>query len=214
MKITIYSDFGCPFCYIGETLLTQALTELGFAPEDIQLDLHSYLLDPNAPLIPVQSMLEHFMTEHHVDAREAADQIVRFTKIAARAGLNINLRDARVCSTVDAHRLVKFALEHAGESTAEGLSFALFKANFVENLRLSDRELLCRLGAEAGLNPIDIITMLDSEAYIDAVMADCKTLDKKHDFTSIPYMIFPDGSVMQGVMSIGALRSHLAPYKV
>lgn len=214
MKITVYSDFGCPFCYIGETLLMQALTELGFAPEDIQIELHSYLLDSKAPAIPVESMRQHFMEEHHVNAREAADQIVRFTKIAARAGLTINLENTQVCSTLDAHRLVKYALEHAGESTAESLTFALFKANFVENKCLSDRVLLCDLAAEAGLDPGRVMTMLESDCYINAVYADCKALDERNDFETIPYMIFPDGSVLQGAMSLGALRTRLAAYKV
>ena len=169
----------------------------------------AYQLDPDAPVIPVESMTQHFMDGHDQTEEEAKKQMERITKMAARVGLEYNLADAQVCNTFDAHRLMKYAQDSATSEIVEKLNFKLFHANFVENLRLSDRGVLLAIAEMCGLDRNSVEAVLESEMYGDQVKAEAKELDEKADFEFVPYMVFDDATVLQGVISVGAMKKAL-----
>lgn len=207
MKITIWGDFACPFCYMGETTLEKVAEEL---PEGktVEIEFRAYELDPKAPAVPVQTMTEHFMTEHQQTEEEAVKQIEHITKMASRVGLDYNLKDAKVCSTFDAHRLMKYAAENTSAENVVKLNFAIFKANFIDNLLLSDRKVLADIGETVGLERSGVEAMFATDRYTDAIRQDeAELTEKKFDY--IPYMLFDDGAVLQGVISAGALKKAL-----
>lgn len=207
MKITIWGDFACPFCYMEETMLEEVIGEIKDS-EEVEVELRAYQLSPDAPVIPVETMEQHFMTEHEITAEEAIAQMTRITKMAARAGLDYNLAGVQVCSTLDAHRLMKLAYDVSDSKIALKLNFLLFHANFIENKRLSDHAVLKTIAEAAGLKAEDIDAVLTSDKYADEVRADEEEAEKMN-LEYIPYMRFPDGKVLQGVLSKGALRSAL-----
>ncbi|MDE6335485.1 MAG: DsbA family oxidoreductase [Muribaculaceae bacterium] len=208
MEIKIWGDFACPFCYIGETQLEKVINESG-KKEDMKIRFMAYQLDPDAPVIPVESMTQHFMDGHDQTEEEAKKQMERITKMAARVGLEYNLADAQVCNTFDAHRLMKYAQDSATSEIVEKLNFKLFHANFVENLRLSDRGVLLAIAEMCGLDRNSVEAVLESEMYGDQVKAEAKELDEKADFEFVPYMVFDDATVLQGVISVGAMKKAL-----
>lgn len=208
MDIKIWGDFACPFCYIGETQLEKVIEELG-KKEDVRIRFMAYQLDPEAPVIPVESMTQHFMTGHDQTEEEAKKQMERITKMAARVGLEYNLADAQVCNTFDAHRLMKYAQDSASSEEVMKLNFKLFHANFVENLRLSDRGVLLAIAEMCGLDRNSVEVVLESEMYGDQVKAEAKELEEKGDFEFVPYMVFGEGTVLQGVISVGAMKKAL-----
>lgn len=212
MKITIWGDFACPFCYLGETILDNVLKEIfpdgsrkDSAGNDITIDLKAYELDPEAPETPVETMTQHFSTSHGISEDDAKTQMARITKIAARAGLDYNLEGVEVCSTFDAHRLIKYAKDNLAMGKVLELNLALFHASFVENVLLSDREVLADIAMQHGLEREEVLRMLDTDRYIEAVRADEKEADKL-DLEFIPYLLFDDGTVLQGVLSHGAVK--------
>ena len=177
--------------------------------EDVKIRFMAYQLDPSAPVIPVESMTQHFMAGHDQTEEEAKNQMERITKMAARVGLEYNLSDAQVCNTFDAHRLMKYAQDSATSEIVEKLNFKLFHANFVENLRLSDHGVLLAIAEMCGLDRNSVEAVLESEMYGDQVKAEAKELEEKADFEFVPYMVFDDATVLQGVISVGAMKKAL-----
>lgn len=207
MEIKIWGDFACPFCYLGETQLENIIKDLGAG--EITLHFMAYQLDPNAPVIPVESMTEHFMADHELSEEEAKHQMERITKMASRVGLEYNLPGTQVCNTFDAHRLMKYAQDSANQETVVELNFKLFHANFVENLRLSDHGVLLAIAEMCGLDRNSVEAVLASEMYADQVKEEVKALNEKEDFEFVPYIVFNDALVLQGVISPGAMKKAL-----
>lgn len=206
MKITIWSDFACPFCYMEEYMLENLIKEGKYGA--IEVEIKSYELSPEAPAISAESMEEHFSSSHGITIDDARAQMARISKMAARAGLEYNLAGVKVCNTFDAHRLMKLAYETTDPATALKLNFALFHANFIECRPLADHEVLKEIAASVGLDPKAVEDTLSSDRYADAVRADEKEADSLN-LEYIPYMRFSDGRVLQGVLTLGVIRKAL-----
>lgn len=207
-EIKIWADYACPFSYIGEKQLIDIIEKEGLT-KDVKIQFLSYQLDPDAPLIPVETMTQHFMSGHEFTIEESQHLMDKITRMAARVGLDYKLATTQVCSTLDAHRLMCYAQEVTQQTTVVKLNFALFHANFIENLRLSDREVLLSIAEKCGLDKSGVETMLNSDRYKDQVKEEAMDLDKREDFDLIPYMVFNGTTVLQGVISPGAMKKAL-----
>ncbi len=208
MNIKIWGDFACPFCYIGETQLEKIIKESGME-DKTNIQFMAYELDQQAPEMPVETMEQHFMSAHDMSEEEAKAQMERVTKMASRLGLAINLAGVKVCNTFDAHRLMKYAIATATQETVINLNFALFKANFVDNLRLSDKKVLIEIAESVGLDRREVEKMLDTQAYGEKVRSEEQEAENRN-LEFVPYMLFNDKTVLQGVISNGAMKKALA----
>lgn len=209
MEIKIWADFACPYSYMGEKQLMDVIEKQGLS-DKVKIRFLSYQLDPNAPAVPVETMTRHFMDGHKFTLEETEHLMERITKMAARLGLNYKLATTQVCSTFDAHRLMEYAQATASQETAIKLNFALFHANFIENLRLSDHAVLLSIAEKCGLDSSAVKAVLESDEYGDQVKSEEKEVDARPDFDLIPYMVFDDNTVLQGVISPGAMKKALA----
>lgn len=211
MEIKIWADFACPYSYIGEKQLMDIVDSKGLS-EKVKIRFLSYQLDPDAPEIPTETMTQHFMSGHKFTVEETEHLMERITKMAARVGLDYKLASTQVCSTYDAHRLMEYAqASGASQASVIKLNFALFHANFIENLRLSDHNVLLSIAEKCGFDVNAVKTaVLESEEYGDRVKAEEKEVDQRKDFDLIPYMVFNDSTVLQGVISPGAMKAALA----
>lgn len=209
MEVKIWADYACPYSYMGEKQLMDIIEKEGLT-DDVRIRFLSYQLDPNAPAIPVETMTQHFMDGHKFTAEQTDHLMERITKMASRVGLDYKLSTTPVCSTFDAHRLMEYAQATASQDTYIKLNFALFHANFIENLRLSDHSVLLSIAEKCGLDSATVRKVLESEEYGAQVKAEEKEVDARHDFDLIPYMVFDDKTVLQGVISLGAMKKALA----
>lgn len=209
MKIKIWADYACPYSYMGETQLMDIIEKEGIS-DKVQIQFLSYQLDPNAPVIPTETMTQHFMDGHKFTIEETQHLMERITTMAARLGLNYKLATTQVCSTFDAHRLMEYAQANASQATAIKLNFALFHANFIENLRLSSHEVLLSIAKKCGLDEAAVKEVLNSDQYGAQVRAEEEEVDQRKDFDLIPYMVFDNKTVLQGVISQGAMKKALA----
>ncbi|MDE7159284.1 MAG: DsbA family oxidoreductase [Muribaculaceae bacterium] len=200
MDIKVWFDFQCPFCYMGLKRLEGALTNPDL-PEPVEVVYKSYQLNPDLPEVPVETMTEHFMSDHDMTREQAEKQMERITRMAERAGIEMNFADVQVCNTMDAHRLIKFAAKKLSPWRLKRLVFHLFEANFVDNLRLSDRKILTELASAAGLDTSQVSEMLQSDDYREAVMHDREELEGRENFDVIPYFLLEDKTDCQGVVS-------------
>lgn len=210
MEIKIWADFACPYSYIGEKQLMDIIEKQGLS-DKVNIKFLSYQLDPSAHVIPNETMTKHFMDGHEFTAEQTRDLMENITKMAARVGLDYKLATTQVCSTFDAHRLMEYA-QTAGlpQDTVIKFNFALFHANFIENLRLSDHNVLLSIAEKSGLDKNAVKNVLKSDIYADRVKAEEKEVDERKDFDLIPYMVFNDSTVLQGVISPGAMKKALA----
>ena len=209
MEIKIWADYACPFSYIGETQLMAVIKQMNLT-DKVQIRFLSYQLDPNAPVVPIETMTQHFMAGHQYTAEQTEHLMERITTMAARVGLDYKLASTQVCSTFDAHRLMEYAQANASQETAIKLNFALFHANFIENLRLSDHTVLLSIAEKCGLNKDEVKAVLESDMYGDQVKAEENEVDSRKDFELIPYMVFNDTTVLQGVITPAAMKKALA----
>ena len=208
-EIKIWADYACPYSYIGEKELFDILEQEG-TTDKVKIQFLSYQLDPNAPEIPTETMTEHFMSGHEYTLEQSEHLMQKITDMAASVGLDYKLATTQVCNTFDAHRLMEFAQDSGlPQDTLIKLNLALFHANFIENLRLSDHTVLLTIAEQCGLNATEVREVLESDRYADRVKAEEQELDARPDFEFIPYMLFDNTTVLQGVISSRRLKKTL-----
>lgn len=207
--ISIWADFACPYSYIGEKQLMDIIEKQGLI-DKVKIRFLSYQLDPAAPVIPVETMTRHFMDGHKFTEEETEHLMARITRMAVRVGLDYKLATTQVCSTFDAHRLMEYVQEKYSQETAIRFNFALFHANFVENLRLSDHKVLAAIAEKCGVEVAGVRSVLESDLYAARVKAEEQEVDQRKDFDLIPFMVFNNTTVLQGVISPGEMKTALA----
>lgn len=208
MDIKIWADYACPYSYMGETQLMEIIKEEGLT-DKVKIQFLSYQLDPNAPAIPTETMTQHFMDGHKYTQEQTEHLMEKITRMAARVGLDYKLATTQVCSTFDAHRLMEYAQATVPQETYIKLNFALFHANFIENLRLSDHSVLLSIAEKCGLDKNAVSAVLESGKYGDQVKAEEQEVDQRKDFDLIPYMVFDNTTVLQGVITPEAMKKAL-----
>ncbi|HHU06935.1 MAG TPA: DsbA family oxidoreductase, partial [Clostridiaceae bacterium] len=165
MKIDVYSDFVCPFCYIGKRLLEQAIETLGM---EADVTFKSYELDPLGKSDPNVSVYEELAKKYNKTVKEAKEMNDGITARAKEVGLTYRLDNAKKTNTLDAHRLHKFAqTKGLGEEMAE----RLLSAYFTESEFLGSKETLVRLAGDVGLDKAEVEAVLNDQ---DAFRKDVK----------------------------------------
>ena len=147
MKVEIWSDICCPFCYIGKRHLEQALDQFAHSDE-VNIVWHSFELDPNAETDPDQDVYQMLAEKYGQSLEWARQANEDMKRKAAEAGIEYNPDNIIPANSFDAHRLTKLAKDHGLEDEAEE---KLFEAYFTNGENISDHETLKRIGADCHL---------------------------------------------------------------
>ncbi len=171
IKIDVWSDIACPWCYIGKRNLETGLAATA-ADDDapvVEVTFHSFELSPETP-VDFEGDIGDFLAQHKGISREQAAQMhERVTGIAADAGLQYRFDLLQHTNTVKAHELLHFAKEKGRQhETAE----RLMSAYFVEGRHVGRIDDLVDLAVEVGLDADAVRHALESETYLPAVRAD------------------------------------------
>ena len=166
MRIDIWSDLVCPWCYLGKRRFETALAAFAHGDE-VEVVHRSFQLDPSIPKgveLRTRDMLmrKYGMTEPQVIASQA-----HLEQLAAVEGLEYHLAESHTGNTMDAHRLVHLGRE---QGIQDAVIERLFRAHFTEHKSLFDHASLVALGIDAGLSGVE--ELLESDRYDDAVVAD------------------------------------------
>ena len=207
MKIEIWSDYVCPFCYIGKRHLELALKSLGLK-EDVDIVFRSFELNPMAKKTYEGTIHEIIADKYGLSVAQAKasnDQIVAQAK---SVGLNYNFDNLQPTNTFDAHRLTHFA--HT-EGKMLQLSERLLKAYFVDSLNLSDHETLADLAAEVGINREKALSILSSDQYSDDVRLD-EQLATTRRITGVPYFVFNETYELSGAQPVSVFEKVLSSF--
>jgi predicted DsbA family dithiol-disulfide isomerase len=166
MRIDIWSDVVCPWCWVGKRRLEAALAAF---PHDVDVHWHAFELDPHAPATREGSYDERLASKYGCSLDEAAAMTANMTATAARDGLDFRFDIARPGNTFAAHQLLHLAGERGVQ---DALKERLFRATFTEGEPIADPETLVRLAAEAGLDAEEARRVLTDGIYVDEVRAD------------------------------------------
>ncbi len=168
MKIEIWSDFACPFCYIGKKRFEVALNQFEHK-EDVQVVYKAYQLNPNASEKMNGSAYDVFSKSHHMSVEEVKKRFKLVSENAKTVGLTLNYDIIQMTNTLHAHRLQKWA---HGLGYGEIMAETLFKAYFSLGINIADHNALAELSESIGLDKAEAIRVLSSDAYLNEVKQD------------------------------------------
>ena len=200
MKIEYWSDYACPYCYIGETRLEHAIEEMGLADE-IELSMRAFELDPNADSKVVSDTATRFARKYGLTVPQTEERIEGISELGRAEGLDFRYADTQYSNTFDAHRLTKFA-HLKGNTAVEPL---LFKAYFTEGRVLADHDVLVDIATEAGLDADEVRTMLESDAFADEVRAD-EDAAYRLGVTGVPFFVINGKLALPGCFEVDGFK--------
>lgn len=168
MKIEVWSDYVCPFCYIGKKQLEIALEELGYG-DSIEVEYKSYLLDPTTPVDTNSSVYEELQRKYQISLDEVKKMTANVKTRAKEVGLDYNFDEMKSANTVKAHRLAKWA-----ETEGKGKDFTerVLKAYFLEGKAIGQTDVLLALVKEVNLPVEKAKQVIETDDYIKEVEQD------------------------------------------
>lgn len=186
MKVEIWSDIMCPFCYIGKRHFESAMSQFTDA-QNIELEWHSFQLDPDIPKKAPKTNAYQFLAERkRISLEQSKAMHENVVNMAKAAGLTYNFDKAVVANSFDAHRVIQLAKT---KGLGDEIEERLFKAYFTEGQNFSDAEVLTRLGHEIGLKEADIEEVLKSDRYGNEVKKDIEEA-QKIGVQGVPFFVF------------------------
>ncbi|MEV0585518.1 DsbA family oxidoreductase [Nonomuraea sp. NPDC050310] len=202
MKLEIYADVLCPWCYIGKRRLAAAVARAA-GHTSMEIIWRAYELAPGEGRTPGQTAAEA-LAGWWGERTPARVALIR--SLGAAEGLELNLHLARPVNTFDAHRLVKLAAEHG---RADEMMELLLHAYHTEGQNVADPQVLQRLGGEAGLDAGRVRSVLDGDDYVGEVRDDRRRA-AEHGVTGVPSLVLDDRPPVSGVQPVADLLALLA----
>ena len=187
IKIDVWSDIACPWCYIGKRNLEKGLAEAS-GDEDaplVEVEFHSFELSPDTP-VDFEGGEEDYLAQHKgISPAQAREMLDRVTGIAAGAGLGYRFDRLRHTNTVKAHELLHFAKENGLQAE---LAERLMAAYFVEGRHLGREDELVALAADVGLDADAARRVLQSGSHLPAVRAD-QAQASAYGINGVPFFV-------------------------
>lgn len=169
MKITYWSDYACPYCYIGETRVKKAMNKLGLE-NIVSFEMKAFQLDPYAPVQSVGPTQKRFAQKYGISYGQAGQRIKQISALGRQEGLSFNYLSTLFTNTMDAHRLTKLVQETGSKEQVEELKSALFQAYFADNKELADHEVLLAAAVQVGFDQETVETFLEGERFKQQVL--------------------------------------------
>lgn len=192
MRVEIYSDIACPWCYVGKARFEQALAAFPQA-EAVEVVYRPFQLDPSAPHEP-RGHREVLAAKF---GPQAAAMDERITSLGAAEGITFDFDTVLENNSLLAHRLLRFALDSHGPAVQTRLKGRLMAGHFGEGLDIGDREQLADVAAEAGLDREAVAAFLAGEDLREEVLADIDEA-RALGITAVPTFVFEGKWAVQG----------------
>lgn len=202
MRVEVWSDVVCPWCYIGKRRFEKAVEQSGFAGE-VEVTWRSFELDSSASKFdPTESsrvdMAARLARKYRMSEDQARESIANITSLASREGLDYHLDQAKQGNSFDAHRLIQLAGIHA---LGSAMKERLLRAYFVESRDISDQDTLVELGTEVGLERDEIREMYASDYMASNVRGDEERAGQL-GISGVPFFVFEDKYGVSGAQSV------------
>lgn len=185
MKIEIWSDITCPFCYLGRYYLTEALEKFS-VDEEVEIIWCSFELEPGASKDPEGDIYDLLAAKYRQSRAWAIEANKKLKSKASEIGLAYNPEKIVPTNSFDAHRLIKLATKYglAGKAQQQ-----LFEAYFVEGKHIGRYDILKRIGDKIGLDGEAVDGLFAGDFFTDEVKAD-EWEANKMGIRGVPYFLF------------------------
>jgi len=204
MRVEIWSDVVCPWCYVGKRRFEQALAAFPHR-DQVEVVWRSFELDPSAPAERIEGQAQHLSAKYGVSLERAQEMLDGMTATAAVEGLDFRFDLMRGGSTFDAHRVIHLAAERGVQ---DAVKERLLRATFTEGAPISEHETLVRLAVEAGLDAAEVREVLQGSRFADEVRADERDAQRL-GISGVPFFVVDRTYGVSGAQPADVLREVL-----
>jgi len=206
LRIDIWSDIACPWCYVGKRHLEQALASFEHAA-DVEIVWRAFELDPSAPRVrdASQSYAERLAQKYRTDPAQAQARLDHMVGLAAKDGLDFRFDRIQPGNTFDAHRLLHFAHE---QHLQGALKERMLRAYMTEGQAIGERDVLVGLARDVGLDEAAARAVLESERYTREVRDD-EALARELGITGVPFFVMAGRIGVSGAQPAESLERAL-----
>jgi predicted DsbA family dithiol-disulfide isomerase len=208
VRVEIWSDVVCPWCYIGKRRFEAALARFEHR-DGVEVVRRSFELDPSAVSVRTPGEgpdhADHLAAKYGMSRSDAEAAIARTTAVAAEEGLDFRLEASLRSNTFDAHRLVHLGAEHGLAGRVEE---RLMRGYFTDAEPVGDRDTLLRLAGEAGLEAADVERVLDGDAHADDVRRD-EAEARELGVSGVPFFVLDRRYAVAGAQPVEHLLAAL-----
>ena len=204
MKIEIWSDVMCPFCYIGKRNFETALEQ--FVDNDhIEVIWKSFQLDPSIPEVAEESQEDYLIKRKGMGREQVKEMLAYVTQTAKQVGLDYNLDKSVMVNSRKAHQLIQFAkTKDLGDQAEE----RLFQAFFTEGKNIAELETLAQLGRDIGLDESELQAAFTDTTYNEAMERDIQEA-RNLGVTGVPFFVFDRKYAVSGAQPTQAFSETL-----
>jgi predicted DsbA family dithiol-disulfide isomerase len=196
MKVKIWSDVRCPFCYIGKKKFENALVDFS-GKDQVEIEWKSYQLDPTLKTDPNLNTLEYFMKVKNISESQAREMFKGATQMAEEVGLDFNLEGSVLANSFMAHRLIQLAKSKEVDNEAKE---ALFKVHFTEGKNIDDPKVIEEIAISIGINSNEVKDMLASDAFSYEVKQD-EMEARNIGVRGVPFFVVDDKYAISGAQT-------------
>jgi protein disulfide-isomerase len=197
LKIQIWSDIMCPYCYIGKRRIEGALEVFPHAAH-VEIEWKSFQLDANFIASTDDNMAEHLAEKYRKDKAWAQEMMDSMTQNAKSSGLDFHFEKAIMANSFNAHRLLHLAKSY---NKSNDLEEVLFKAYLTDGKDINNLDTLSELGMEVGLDKNEIDKVLQSDAYAEAVKQDIE-MAQNVGVQGVPFFVFDNKYAISGAQHV------------
>jgi predicted DsbA family dithiol-disulfide isomerase len=184
MRVDIWSDVVCPWCYIGKARFEQALSDFTHRDE-VEVVFRSFELDPDYPKDERETAVSMLSRKYGIPEAQARAADARVAGLAAAEGLGFD-SGRPVGNTFDIHRVIHLGRE---KGVQQELITAVNEAYFAQGRQVFDRDVITEVAAGAGLDASAVRDVLDGDAYADAVRQD-ELEARQLEISGVPFFVF------------------------
>jgi protein disulfide-isomerase len=199
MKIEIWSDVMCPFCYIGKRRLEQALEQIP-GSEAYSIEWKSFQLDPDLVTNGKENPYEYLADRKGISYEESVKMHENVVNAAREVGLDYRFDKAVVANSLDAHRLSHLAKQHG---VGNALEERLFQAYFTEGRDIADHATLTEFGVEVGIPQADIDMLFNGDQFLAEVQRDIAEA-QQIGVRGVPFFVFDRKYAVSGAQPVEA----------
>ena len=187
MKVNIWSDIRCPFCYVGKKKFEKALAQFPHA-EEIEVTWHSFQLDPNLVTQPDTNPYGYFSKAKGIPVIQAKAMHEHAKNAGKEAGIDFNFDESKVANSFRGHLLIQLAKK---KNLADAMEEALFEAQFITGKNIDDEAVLLETGKSVGLTEEEVKNALASDEMAHAVTQD-GLMARQLGINAVPFFVFND----------------------
>lgn len=185
MKIEIWSDVMCPFCYIGKRHFEEALSKFS-DKEHIDIEWKSFQLDPTMPDVVEESQEDYLVKRKGMSRDQIQGMLQNVTAMGKEAGLDFNFDQSIMVNSQKAHQLIQFA---KSKGLGNEIEERLFQAYFTEGKNVADETTLTELGKEIGLDENELQVAFNDDKYLYQMKQDIQEA-QNIGVRGVPFFVF------------------------